>query len=113
VDRSQFIHQEKLNMRKIAYIGLAVATLTATALPARADDQSISFATGMTGGASPPARWNPQPAQTPWRQNGMVQRAAPSPYGDYAQGGGFAQSGAFTQRNCTYVGGPKGDWSCW
>jgi hypothetical protein len=95
-------------MRKIAYIGLAAAALTATALPALADDQSISFATGMIGGAAPWARWNPQQAQSPWRPNGTVQRAAPSPFSDYAQ------SSAFTQRNCTYVGGPKtGDWSCW
>jgi hypothetical protein len=100
-------------MRKIAYIGLAAAALTATALPAAADDQSISFATGMIGGAAPQARWNLHQAQTPWRPDGTVQRAAPSPYGDYAQGGDFAQSGAFTQRNCTYVGGPKGNWSCW
>jgi hypothetical protein len=100
-------------MRKIAYIGLAAAALTATALPALADDHSISFATGMIGGAAPQARWNPWQAQTPWRPDGTVPRAAPSPYGDYAQAGGFAQSGAFTQRNCTYVGGPKGDWSCW
>jgi hypothetical protein len=100
-------------MRKIAYIGLAAATLTAIALPAFADDQSISFATGMIGGAAPQARWNPQQTQTSWRPNGTVERDAPSPYGDYAQGRGLAQSGAFTQRNCTYVGGPKGDWSCW
>jgi hypothetical protein len=91
-------------MRKIAYIGLAAAALTATALPVLADDQI---------GAAPQARWNAQQAQTQWRPNGTV-RVAPSPYGDYAQGGGFAQSGAFTQRNCTYVGGPKsGDWTCW
>jgi hypothetical protein len=94
-------------MRKIASIGVAVAALTLAALPALADDHSISFATGMIGNAAPSARWNDRQAQTTRRPNGTVQRAAPSAYGDYAQGGGYVQ------RNCTYVGGPKGDWTCW
>ena len=99
-------------MRKIAFIGLATVALTVTALPALADDQSISFATGAIGGAAPPT--NVQHAQTAWRPNGAVQSAAPSPYGAYAQDSGYAQSGGYDQRNCTYVGGPKGNnFTCW
>jgi hypothetical protein len=104
--------QGETHMRKIAYSGFAILVLTATALPALADDQSISFATGMIGNATPQARWNIHQTPTPWRPNGTVRGATPSAYGDYAQGG-FAQGGGHTQRNCTYVGGPKGDWTCW
>jgi hypothetical protein len=99
-------------MRKIAFIGLATVALTVTALPALADDQSISFATGAIGGAAPPA--NVQHGQTAWPPNGAVQSATPSPYGAYAQDSGYAQSGGYDQRNCTYVGGPKGNnFTCW
>jgi hypothetical protein len=99
-------------MRKIAFIGLATVALTVTALPALADDQSISFATGAIGGAAPPS--SVQQAQTTWRPNGAVQSAAPLPYGAYAEDSGYARSGGYDWRNCTYVGGPKGNnLTCW
>jgi hypothetical protein len=87
-------------VRKIALIGLATTALTVSALPALADDQSISFATGAIGSAAPPA--NVEHAQTPL------------PYGAYAQDSRYAQSGGYDQRNCTYIGGPKGNnLTCW
>jgi hypothetical protein len=104
-------------MRKTVSIGFAIAALTVTALPAFADDQSISFATGMIGGSPEHAYDRQAPARS--RQYGAYWRVAPSQqmspeaYAGYAQGGGYAPSGEYTQRNCTYVGGPKGDWTCW
>jgi hypothetical protein len=47
-------------MRKIASIGFAIGALTVTALPVRADDQSIYFATGAIGGQQSAFR------ATPW-----------------------------------------------
>jgi hypothetical protein len=90
-------------MRRIPSIGLAAVVLTVTALPALADDQSISFATGAIGSATSPA--NIQHAQTTRWLKGTTQRAVPSPYGAYAQGGGNAQW------NCTFVG-PKDNLMC-
>jgi hypothetical protein len=99
-------------MRKFAFIGLAAVALSVTALPALADDQSISLATGAIGSAAPPT--NVQHAQPTRQRNGAVQSAAPSPYGAYAQDSGYAQSGGYDQRNCTYIGGPKGNnLTCW
>jgi hypothetical protein len=103
-------------MRKIASIGFAIAALTVAALPALADDQSIGFATGTIGGAARPVRWDVQQTQATWSPYGAVQRAAPSPYRDYAQYGDYAQSGygGYGQRGCTYTGGPKAStsWTC-
>jgi hypothetical protein len=98
-------------MRNFASIGFAIAALAATALPAAADDQSIDFAAGAIGGGTAPSvRWDAQQAQATRR----------SPYGgysqytDYAQYGEPAQSGGYTQGNCTYSGGPKSPtgWTC-
>jgi hypothetical protein len=98
-------------MRRIASITLAIAGLTVTALPGLADDQSISYATGMIGA---PFRAYDQQARTTWWPRGGVWRAAPSSYGAYAQYDEPAQSGAYAQRSCTYTGGPKAStgWTC-
>jgi hypothetical protein len=92
-------------MRRIAFIALTIVGLAATAAPGLADDQSISQATGMIGAA--PAWANDQQAQPTWRPSGWVQRAAPSPYGPYAQYGNYAQSGDYAQKSCSHAGGPK------
>jgi hypothetical protein len=99
-------------MRRIASIALAIAGLTVTALPGLADDQSISYASGMIGGA-PDRAYGPR-AQTTWWPHGIVQQAAPSSYGAYAQYDDYAQSGGYAQRSCTYTGGPKAGtgWTC-
>jgi hypothetical protein len=105
-------------MRRIASIALAIAGLTVTALPGLADDQSISYASGLIGSA--PIRAYDQRPQTPWWPRGAAQRAAPSSYGayaqygDYAQYDDYAQSGAYAPRSCTYTGGPKAGtgWTC-
>jgi hypothetical protein len=119
-------------MRKVTSIGFAIGTLTIIALPVHAEDQSIYYATGAIGGGARPAYAGDQQAQYTWRRYSAV-RPAPSlrvspaayggyPYGRYSYGGypyggypygGYAQSYGYAQRNCTYVGGPKGDWSCW
>jgi hypothetical protein len=99
-------------MRRIASIALAVVGLTVTGLPGLADDQSISYATGMIGRA--PARaYDPQ-AWTTWWPHGALQRAAPSSYDAYAQYDDYAQSGVYAQKSCTYPGGPKvgNSWTC-
>jgi hypothetical protein len=102
-------------MRNFASIGLAIAALAATALPAAADDQSIGFATGTIGGTAPWAQ-----AQTTRQSYGAMQRFTPVPYGgypqytDYAQYGEPAQNGGYAQGICTYSGGPKSStsWTC-
>jgi hypothetical protein len=104
-------------MRKIASIGFAIVALTATALPALADDQAIGYATGRIGGT--PAWSYDRQARTTWWPYG-AQRTAPSSYGanaqynDYAQYGDYAQGGGYLQRSCTYTGGPKAssNWTC-
>src|ERR1700686_1501824 len=101
----QRIQRGETVMRSIVSITLAIAGLTVTALPGLADDQSISYANGMIGGA--PFRAYDQQAQTTWWPRGSVRRAAPSSYGAYAQYDDYAQSGAYAQRSCTYSGGPK------
>ena len=80
-------------MRKIASIGFAIGALTVTALPVYAGDQQ---------------------AQTPWRQYGTYWRAAPWLQTSPEAYAGFAQSGGYAQRSCTYIGGPKGsyNWTC-
>jgi hypothetical protein len=103
-------------MRKIASIGLALAGLTVTALPALADSQAIAYATGMIGGA--PAWAYDQQAQFGPTQYGTYWRAAPQvgryAYVDPYAYDGYALSGGYSPRNCTYSGGPKrNDWTCW
>ena len=107
-------------MRKLASIGFAMGALTLTALPVHAESQSLYFATGMIGGGGP-ARAYDQQAQGS-RPYNAYSRVAPrqmntEAYGGYAYVGnpygGYAQSYGYAQRNCTYVGGPKGDWACW
>jgi hypothetical protein len=93
-------------MRRIASLAVALAGLTVTALPGRADDQAIGYATGLIGGA--PAWANYQQAQTTRRPDRAAQRAAPSSYGSYAQDGGYAQG------SCSYAGAPRisTTWTC-
>ena len=101
-------------MRKIASIGFAIGALTVTALPVRADDQSIYFATGAIGGQQSAFR------ATPWVPPGPGSYGrypyagyAYSSYGGYPYGG-YAPSDGYAPQNCTYIGGPKGsNWTCW
>jgi hypothetical protein len=101
-------------MRKIASIGFAIGALTVTALPVRADDRSIYFATGAIGGQQSAFR------ATPWVPPGPGSYGrypyagyAYSSYGGYPYGG-YAPSDGYAPQNCTYIGGPKGSsWTCW
>jgi hypothetical protein len=112
-------------MRKFASIALAIGALTVAALPAQAEDQSVYFATGAIGGRD--ATWpGPQAyGRYPYRGYGYgsgpyaYDEYAPeayvgSPYGGYGgyPNGGYSYRG-YGQQNCTYVGGPKGNWTCW
>jgi hypothetical protein len=99
-------------MRKIASIGFAIGALTITALPVHADDQSIGFATGAIGGAAPVRAYDQQ-AQARSRQYSTYWRAAPWLQMSPEAYGGYAQSDGYAHPNCTYVGGPKGNWTCW
>jgi hypothetical protein len=99
-------------MRQIASIGVAIAALTITALPVHADDRSISFAVGTIGGTSLPVRGDVPRAQITPRPYGALDRAAPLLQGTEAYSG-YAQSGGYVQKNCSYTGGPKGPgWTC-
>jgi hypothetical protein len=100
-------------MRQIASIAVAIAALTVTALPGRADDQSIDFALGTIGGTALPVRGDvPQAPITP-RPYSALERGAPALQGTEAYAG-YAQSGGYVQRNCSYSGGPKSgtSWTC-
>jgi|SRR5438445_7838999 hypothetical protein len=98
-------------MHKIASIGIVIGALAVAALPARADDQTIGFATGQPGGGSArPAQTDNQQARAASGQHGAIQRAAPrvssEAFAGFAQGGGYLQS-------CSHIGGPKGgSWTC-
>jgi hypothetical protein len=99
-------------MRQIASIGVAIAALTITALPVRADDQSIGFAVGSIGGDARPARGDVPQAQIAPRPYDTFDRAAPLLQGTEAHSG-YALSGGYVQKNCGYSGGPKGPgWTC-
>jgi hypothetical protein len=101
-------------MRNIASIGFAICGLTVTALPVRADDQSIYFATGAIGGQRSAF------GATPWVPPGPGSYGrypyagyGYSSYGGYPYGG-YAPSDGYAPQNCTYIGGPKGSgWTCW
>jgi hypothetical protein len=98
-------------MRQIASIAFAIAALTVTALPVHAEDQSIGFAVGSIGAAAPGP--DVQQTHTIPRPDSIVERAAPSPQSTEAYGG-YAGSGGYAQKNCSYTGGPKGgtSWTC-
>jgi hypothetical protein len=110
----QGTQQGETLMRKVASIGLAIGALTVTALPVRADDQSISIATGAIGGQQGAFR------ATPWVPPGPGSYGR-YPYSGYAYSlyggspyGGYASSDGYVPQNCTYIGGPKGgNWTCW
>jgi|GraSoiStandDraft_36_1057302.scaffolds.fasta_scaffold1133821_1 hypothetical protein len=101
-------------MRKMASIGFAIAALSVTALPVHADDQSIGFATGAIGGTPLPLQADEQQPQTTSRQRSADWRAAPSQQMSAEAYRGYAQSGEYTQKSCSYIGGPKGSvgWTC-
>ena len=110
-------------MRNIASIGFAVGALTVAALPVRADDQSIYFATGAIGGqqgAFRAAPWAPPGpgAYGRYRYAGYAGYAYGSyggyPYGVYGQSDGYAPQSGYGLQNCSYIGGPKSSgWTCW
>jgi hypothetical protein len=101
-------------MQKMVSIGLVIGALTATALPAHADDQSIYSAADSIGrGALSDYPIEEQP-QYYRRHQLAVGRAAPwLPLSTEAYAG-YAQSGGYAQRNCGYTGGPKASagWTC-
>jgi hypothetical protein len=85
-------------MRNVVSIGIVIGALAVAMLPARADDQAISFATGQIGGSPRSAQADIQQARASSRQLGAVQRAAPIPrvsseaYAEFAQGGAYVHS---------------------
>jgi hypothetical protein len=75
-------------MRKIASISFAFGALLVAAAPALADNQELAAMLATQRGA---------------RHRHVSEEA-------YR---GFAQSGGFIQKTCTYIGGPKtGTWAC-
>ncbi len=94
-------------MLKIASIGLSIGVFTVIAHPVQAEDQSVYFATGAIGGEPAYARVRAPYGGYPYA--GYVY----GPYGSYAYPYGGYPYG-YAQRNCTYVGGPKGSvgWTC-
>jgi hypothetical protein len=107
-------------MRKIASIGFAIGALTVAALPVRADDQSIYFATGAIGGQQSAFRAAPWVLRGPGAYGGYpyggyaYSSYGGYPYGGYAQGDVYAPQSGYALQNCTYIGGPKsGGWTCW
>jgi hypothetical protein len=101
-------------MRKIASIGFAIGALTVAALPVRADDQSIYFATGAIGGQQSAFRATPWAPPSPGSYGRYPYAGyAYSSYGEYPYGG-YAQGNVYGPQSCTYSGGPKGSgWTCW
>jgi hypothetical protein len=86
-------------MHNVASIGILIGALAVATLPARADDQTIGFATGQLGGSA-------RPTQTDIRRVEPLPRASSEAYAGFAQSGGLVQA-------CSYVGGPKGEnWTC-
>jgi hypothetical protein len=99
-------------VRNFATIGILIGALAVAVLPARADDQAISFATGQLGGSAWPAQTDNQQTQAASWQRGLVQRSASLPQVSSEAYAGFAQGGVDVQ-TCSHSGGPKnGNWTC-
>ena len=99
-------------MRNVATIGILIGALAVAVLPARADDQAISFATGQLGGSAWPAQTDNQQTQAASWQRGLVQRSASLPRVSSEAYAGFARGGVDVQ-TCSLSGGPKnGNWTC-
>jgi hypothetical protein len=100
-------------MHNVASIGILIGALAVVATaPARADDQTIGFATGQLGGSARPTQTDNQQARAALGQHGAVQPAAPLQRVSSEAYAGFAQSGGLV-RTCSHVGGPKGgNWTC-
>ena len=87
-------------MRNVATIGILIGALAVAVLPARADDQAISFATGQLGGSAWPAQTDNQQTQAASWQRGLVQRSASRRIADLCPRVMFDQATALTEGGC-------------